>query len=202
MPLLLVALNLPRSITAGTWKLKTGGIVLSMYQNCVCTTFWRVLVDVSFQGGVVMFRPVPAVEPDLPTGKNEAILILSQLSKLTAPLCLELFFHTFFQFWEAWNRSCWQGEYSALSSIITLFWYQQVILRRRLKLILALFRPTSSSGNSKPMQIAEGRSHGDIRWLQAVSLGCLLSSSEYIRKVHNESKQKQAYTSLCTSEGL
>lgn len=173
-----------------------------MYQNCVCSIFWRVLVDVSFQGGVVMFRPVLAVEPHLQTGKNEAVLILSHLSKLTAPLCLELFFRTFFQSWEAWNRLCWQGEYSALSSIITLFWYQRVILRRRLKLILALFCPTSSSGNSKPMQIAEGKSHGDIRWLQAVSLGCRLSPSEYIRKVHNESKQKQACASLCTSEGL
>lgn len=52
---------------------------------------------------------------------------------------------------------------SALSSITTFSWYQQVILRRRLKLILALFCLTSSSGNSKPMQIAERRSHEDIR---------------------------------------
>lgn len=52
---------------------------------------------VSFQGAVVMFRPVPTVETDLQTGKNEAILILSLLSKLTAALCLELFFHTLFQ---------------------------------------------------------------------------------------------------------
>lgn len=135
---------------------------------------------------------VPAVDPNLQTGKNDAILILSLLPKLTTLLCSELFLYALFWSWEAWNRLCWQGEYSALSSIIALFWYQQVILRRRLKLILALFCLMSSSGNSKPMQIAERRSHEDIRWLQAIYLGCLLSSSEYIRKVDNESKQRQA----------
>lgn len=41
-------------------------------------------------------QTLPAVEPDLQTGKNGAILILPLLSKLPAPLCLELFFHTLF----------------------------------------------------------------------------------------------------------
>lgn len=80
----------------------------------------------------------------------------------------------------------------AQSSIIALSWYRRVASRRRLKLILALFCLMPSSGNSKPTQIAERRSHEDIRWLQAIYLGCLLSSSEYIKKVDNESKQRQA----------
>lgn len=95
MPLPLVTPNLPQSVTAGTWKLKTGEIC-SVSIPKLCLNHLLMSLSVSFQGDVP-FRPMPAMEPDLQTGKNEAILILSLLSKLTAPLCLELFFHTLFQ---------------------------------------------------------------------------------------------------------
>lgn len=124
-------------------------------------------------------------------GRMMLFLILSLPPKFTTLPCLELVLCTLFLPCETWNRLCWRGKYSALSSIIALFWSQCATFRRRLKLIPALFRQMSSSGNSKPMQIAERRSHEGIRWLSAIYLGWLLNSSECIRQVDNESKQRQ-----------
>lgn len=53
---------------------------------------------------------------------------------------------------------------------------------------------------------ANANCRGEVTWRYQMITSCFswvpLSSSEYIRKVHNESKQKQAYASLCASEGL
>lgn len=132
-----------------------------MYQNSVYTIFCQALVSVSFKGAAVGL-PCRCARCISRVANREERCDFNSFSAPKAALLGNCFCTLYFSPEKPETDDVGKGKHSALSRIMALFWYQRVI-SRRLKLILALSRPTSSSGNSKPMQIAEGRSHEGIR---------------------------------------